>query len=100
MDENNITQIIVAIIALISAIFGSILGYIGKTKKQAILDATREQEQKDNFNKLFNEIESIKKRLDVHNSYAEKIGGIKEDIALLKKDVEYIRKGKNGVDSN
>lgn len=100
MDENNITQIIVAIIALVSAIFGSILGYIGKTKKQAILDATREQEQKDNFNKLFNEIESIKKRLDVHNSYAEKIGGIKEDIALLKKDVEYIRKGKNGLDSN
>lgn len=100
MGEDNVTQIIVAVIALVSAIFGSIIGYIGKSKKQAILDATREQEQKDNFNKLFNEIESIKKRLDVHNSYAEKIGGIKEDIALLKKDVEYIRKGKNGLDSN
>lgn len=100
MDENNITQIIVAIIALVSAIFGSIIGYIGKTKKQAVLDATREQEQKDSFNKLFQEIENIKKRLDTHNKYAEKMGEIKEDIALLKKDVEYIRKGKNGVDTD
>ena len=100
MDENNITQIIVAVIALVSAIFGSIIGYIGKTKKQAVLDATREQEQKDSFNKLFQEIENIKKRLDTHNKYAEKMGEIKEDIALLKKDVEYIRKGKNGVDTN
>lgn len=100
MDENNITQIIVAVIALVSAIFGSILGYMGKSKKQAILDASREQEQKDNFNKLFNEIESIKKRLDTHNQYAEKIGSIKEDIALLKKDVEYIRKDKHGLETN
>ena len=100
MDENNITQIIVAVIALVSAIFGSIIGYIGKTKKQAVLDATREQEQKDSFNKLFQEIENIKKRLDTHNKYAEKMGEIKEDIALLKKDVEYIRKGKNGVDTD
>lgn len=99
MDENNITQIIVAIIALVSAIFGSIIGYMGKSKKQAILDASREQEQKDNFNKLFNEIESIKKRLDIHNQYAEKIGCIKEDIVLLKKDVEYIRKEQNGMGS-
>ena len=100
MDENNITQIIVAIIALVSAIFGSILGYIGKTKKQAIIDASREQEQKDNFNKLFAEIEGIKKRLDMHNQYAEKIGSIKEDIALLKKDVEYIRKDHNGLETS
>ena len=100
MDENNITQIIVAVIALVSAIFGSIIGYIGKTKKQAVLDATREQEQNDSFNKLFQEIENIKKRLDTHNKYAEKMGEIKEDIALLKKDVEYIRKGKNGVDTD
>lgn len=94
MDENNITQIIVAVIALVSAVFGSILGYIGRSKKQAIIEARREQEQKDNFVKLFQEIEEIKKRLDAHNKYAEKFELIKSDISLLQKDVEYIRKDK------
>lgn len=100
MNNDNITQIIVALIALISAIFGSIIGYLGKTKKQAIIEATREQEQKDNFSKLFKEIEEIKKRLDTHNKYAEKFSAIKEDISLLKKDVEYVRKERsNGMET-
>lgn len=94
MNSDNITQIIVAIIALVSAVFGSILGYIGRSKKQAIIEARREQEQKDNFVKLFQEIEEIKKRLDAHNKYAEKFELIKSDISLLQKDVEYIRKDK------
>lgn len=94
MNSDNITQIIVAIIALVSAVFGSILGYIGRSKKQAVIEAKREQEQKDNFDQLFQEIEGIKKRLDTHNKYAEKFELIREDISLLKKDVEYIRKDK------
>lgn len=92
MSADNITQIIVAVIALLSAIFGGILGYIGRSRKQAVLEAKREQEQSDSFQKLFEEMDGIKKRLDVHNKYAEKFGAIELSLTAIKKDIEYLRK--------
>lgn len=45
-------------------------------------------------------LKGIQDRLDTHNSYAEKIGGLAEDVSKLtlsmaevKKDIEYLRKG-------
>lgn len=92
MSEDNVIKIVVAIIALISSILGGLIGYISKSKKQAIEDAKREQAQNDNFDKLFTEMKGIKKRLDIHNNYAEKFGEIEISLAGIKKDIEYIRK--------
>jgi len=94
MGEDNIAQILVAIIALLSSVFGGILGYVGRSKKQAIIDAKREQEQTDLFARLFAEMDAIKKRLDIHNQYAEKFGDIDKSLIGIKKDMEYLRKGK------
>lgn len=94
MTPDNITQILVAIIALLSSIFGGVLGYIGRSKKQAVTDAKREQEQTDLFERVFNELAGIRKRLDVHNQYAEKFGEIEISLTSIKKDIEYIRKEK------
>lgn len=85
-------DIIVALIGLIGITIGAIFGYLGRTKKQAIKEAKREQEHNDKLDKLFEELREVKIRLDEHNHYAEKIGGIKLDIAGIKKDIEYIRK--------
>ena len=87
-------EIIVSLIGLIGILIGGIFGYLGRTKKQAINDAKREQEQNDRFDKLFEELRQVKARLDEHNNYAEKIGGIRESIIAIKKDIEYIRKEK------
>ena len=95
MTPDNITQILVAIIALLSSIFGGVLGYIGRSKKQAVIDAKREQEQSDLFERVFNELAGIRKRLDVHNQYAEKFGEIEISLTAIKKDIEYIRKDKS-----
>lgn len=95
MTPDNITQILVAIIALLSSIFGGVLGYIGRSKKQAVTDAKREQEQSDLFERVFNELAGIRKRLDVHNQYAEKFGEIEISLTSIKKDIEYIRKEKS-----
>ena len=45
-------------------------------------------------------LKGIEDRLDTHNSYASKIGGLAEDVSKLtlsmaemKKDIEYLRKG-------
>lgn len=92
MTPDNITQILVAIIALLSSIFGGVLGYIGRSKKQAVIDAKREQEQSDLFERVFNELAGIRKRLDVHNQYAEKFGEIEISLTAIKKDIEYLRK--------
>lgn len=94
MSPDNITEILVAVIALTSTVFGGILGYIGRSKKQAVIDGKREQEQADLFARLFLEIDGIKKRLDTHNNYAEKIGDIELSLTAIKKDIEYLRKDK------
>lgn len=92
MTEDNIVKIIVAIIALVGTLLGIVVGYIGRSRKQIAIDAKREQKQNDKFDRLFSEMEDIKKRLDTHNHYAERIGGIEKSIISMQKDIEYIRK--------
>ena len=92
MGEDNMVKIIVALIALSGTILGVIVGYISKSKKQAIIDAKREQKQNDLFDRLFQEMEGIKKRLDTHNKYAEKFGEVENSLVSIKKDIEYLRK--------
>lgn len=92
MGEDNIVKIIVALIALLGTVLGVVVGYISQSKKQAILDAKREQKQNDLFDRLFLEMDGIKKRLDTHNKYAEKFSDIETSIVKIKKDIEYIRK--------
>ena len=60
MGEDNIVKIIVALIALSGTILGIIVGYISKSRKQAIIDAKREQKQNDLFERLFQEMNAIK----------------------------------------
>ena len=58
------------------------------------MDAKREQEQADNFSRLFLEMDGIKKRLDTHNKYAEKFTSIDTTLIAMQKDIEYLRKEK------
>ncbi|MBO7731341.1 MAG: hypothetical protein J6S67_02260 [Methanobrevibacter sp.] len=85
-------KIIVALIGLLGTVLGILGGLYARSKKQAIEEAKREQNQADQFNRLFAEMSDIKKRLDVHNKYAEKFGDIEITLTGVKKDIEYIRK--------
>lgn len=88
-------DIIVALIGLTGVCCGGLFGYMGRSKKQAIREAMRQQEQSDMFSKIFEEMQQIKTRLDEHNNYAEKIGRIEKSIISIKKDIEYLRKDKD-----
>ncbi len=90
------TEIINALIGFAGVCVGAILGYMGKNKRQAILDAKREQEQMDNMALILDEMNEIKKRLDQHNKYAEKFGDIEKSIISIQKDIQYIRKAPDG----
>lgn len=85
-------EIIISLIGFAGVCCGGLFGYLGRTKKQAVIDAKREQEQADNMNMILDEMREIKKRLDQHNHYAEKIGDIDKSIISIKKDIEYLRK--------
>ena len=59
----------------------------------------RTQHEKDKTD-LAVTLKGITDRLDLHNGYAEKIGGLAEDMeklavamAKMEKDIEYLRKG-------
>lgn len=86
------TEIINALIGFAGVCVGAIIGYMGKNKKQAILDAKREQLQNDNMDLILEEMGEIKKRLDEHNKYAEKFSDIDKSLISIKKDIQYIRK--------
>lgn len=85
-------EIIIALIGFAGVCSGGLFGYLGRTRKHSIAEAKKEQEQKDLFGKIFEEMSEIKKRLDTHNQYAEKFGEIEKSIVSIKKDIEYIRK--------
>lgn len=104
MDENSV-KIIVAIIGLIGTLLGGFSTYFVTSKKQAIQDAKREQNQNDKFDNIINEIGGVKKRLDEHNHYAEKFTENAKDIAIMnerqkslsyaldkiQKDIDYLK---------
>lgn len=56
-----------------------------KDQKRAVQDAIKEE-------RLENRLKSIEAKLDVHNGYAEKLGEIQTDIAVIKNDIKTLYK--------
>lgn len=87
-------SIITAIIGAIAVILSAFLGYYSAIKKNAVSEAKKEQEQEDNFKEIFKRFDSVDKRLDEHNKYAEKFSEVATRMAVMQKDIEYLKKGK------
>jgi hypothetical protein len=83
--------VLVAVIAAISSVVGSYTANKAISEKKGreaeIAAAQREQRQQDR-------LESIERKLDIHNGYAEKLGAIQMDMAAIHKDIEYLKGGK------
>lgn len=89
------SAIITALLAAIASIAGSYLTNKKRRRDEATEDAVKEQKQNDR-------LESIERKLDIHNGYAEKLGdmeksmsGLDKSVALMQKDIEYMKKGGN-----
>lgn len=79
--------IIVALITAGASVICQML-ISAKTKRDTeTKQAVRDKEFEDR-------LESIERRLDQHNHYAEKLGEISIALTAIKKDIEYIRGGK------
>lgn len=88
-------EIIVSLIGFAGVCVGTLFGYMGKSRKRAAEEARRDQQQKDRWTKVLEEMTQIKERLDQHNKYAEKFADIDKSLVSIKKDIEYIRKEKD-----
>ena len=63
-NETMSNDIIVALIGFAGIVVGAIIGYFTSVKKNAVIEAKREQEQSDNFKEIFKRFDSVNKRLD------------------------------------
>ena len=76
--------IIIAIIAALDSVFGQWLISRKQSQDRAIAEAERET-------RLDMRLQGVEKRLDEHNNYASKIGGIQTDIAVIKNEIKNLK---------
>lgn len=84
------TTIITAFLASLTPV---VVQIISNHTKQRALDATlarHEQKQQDDISLLQHELTEVKKRLDTHNGYAEKITSQTKDIEYIKDKIKAI----------
>ena len=74
-----------ALIGAVASIVVELISKASRDKKRAVEEAKKEA-------KLEARLASIENKLDTHNSYADKIGGMAIDIAVIKNDIQNIYK--------
>ena len=73
--------VLAALIGAIASIIVNVISANSARKKRAVEEAIRET-------KLDSRLESIEHKLDIHNGYADKLGGIQTDIAVIRNDIK------------
>ncbi len=79
--------VLAALIGALASIIVNLISAATRRKKRAIDEAVKDAELK-------NQLKQISDKLDEHNGYAEKIGGMAIDIAVIKNDIKNLYKAK------
>jgi len=77
--------VIAALIGAVASIIVQLISTRAQNKKRAIEEAVKEAE-------LNSRLENIENKLDTHNGYAEKIGGMAIDIAVIKTKIDNLQR--------
>ncbi len=91
MDASNLSSIIVALISAAGSIFGASFAVRKNARENEIRDAVREQHQLDLFQSINEKIERLEKKVDTHNGYAEKFAETSKNLAVIAKEIEYLK---------
>lgn len=86
--------VIVGLISVAGSVIVQLIVSFTKSQETNAKMAAHEQKQADALDALKEELTEVKKRLDQHNGYAEKFANATKDIALIQKDIEYLKKQK------
>ena len=85
MDESIIVAIITGVLAVLGTYVGNVAISRRKSREDAIRDAKSEQ-------LLADRLDRLEKKVDEHNGYAKKFEDIGKDIAVIKTEIEILRK--------
>ena len=98
MDISSITSIVVALISATGGILGAAMAVRRGNRENEVKDALREQRQSDRLDRidekyrtLSKKITELSKKVDVHNGYAEKFGEVAKSMAVMAKDIEFLK---------
>lgn len=91
MDITSITSIVVALISSAGGIIGAALAVKKGNRESEIKDALREQRQSDRLDRIEEKMSELSKKVDIHNGYAEKFGEVAKSLAVMAKDIEYLK---------
>lgn len=84
--------VIVGIISVCGSIIVQLIVSSSKHQETTKEMAVHEQKQQDALDDIKKEMVEVKKRLDQHNGYAEKFADASKDIAIIQKDIEFLKK--------
>lgn len=73
--------VLAALIGAVASIIVNLITASNQRKKRAVDDAVRDAN-------LENRLSNIEHKLDIHNSYADKLGTISTDIAVIRNDIK------------
>lgn len=76
--------VIAALIGAVASIIVNLITLAGQNRKRAVEEAVKDE-------RLENRLTSIEKKLETHNSYAEKLGKIQMDVAVIKNDIQTLK---------
>lgn len=83
--------VIVGIISATCTIIVQLIVSKSKTRETNAVIAAHEQKQQDMIEDVNKQLVEVKRRLDSHNGYAEKFADARKDIAVMQKDIEYVK---------
>ena len=78
--------VIVALITATGAVIGQWLISRRQNEDRKTADAVRDA-------RIDDRMAAVEKKLDIHNGYAEKLGEIQQDIAVIKTEISMIQRG-------
>lgn len=92
MSESIITAIIMALASVVCQLLINKSNREKRVKEDDEKEKNRAVEEAIKDEKLENRLASIEKKLESHNNYAERLGEIQLDIAVIKNDIKTLYK--------
>ena len=84
-------QLLGTIITAVASVAAAYLAVRKGNQEQEIKNAQREQRQSDRLDNIEEKITTLERKVDIHNGYAEKLGDISKNMAVMAKDIEYLK---------
>lgn len=89
--DSSTAQLLGTIVTAVAGVAGAYLAVRKGSQEQEIKNAQREQRQSDRLDSIEEKIGRLEKKVDIHNGYAEKFGECAKNMAVMAKDIEYLK---------